>query len=984
MNLFIVFIFSLIIIAVGAMAVWRKVLFKMGVRNCVRHRTHSILVVAGLLIGTSIISGAMVTGDSVNNFIVKSTYDSLDLVDVQVATNESTYFNESIYWDLRNSANVSKYSDGIAPTISTIVSVEDETSGQFESMSTLIGFSPELDKDFGYFTKVDGTLTYSNDLGDKEVILNEKAAKKLNVNSGDVLKLRYLPQNEYIGRESKFSVKYIVKDEGKGQYNLGMNIFVRLDAAQQMLNATGQINLIRISGVGDLKTGVETSDKLVNAVKNVLSTSSNPNAKDLIVTPVKQESLEMSKQVGEMFTMFITIFGSFSIIAGVILIVNIFTMLAEERKSELGMARAMGMMRRDLMQMFLFEGSTYALAASALGTVAGLLVAAGLIFGINNIFTIGEFSGIPFHFETSSLINAFCLGTIITFLTIAVASWRVTKINIVRAIRDIEEPVFERATRKVIFLGGILAALSLIVFVLGFENLVIRYIAPCAALVGIALLIRGFASARIAFSATGIGMIAYTLYSITTFFEGTGEDIQYLFILSGVFLVIAAVMIVMFNSSIVVSGISGSLGRIRSMRPIVKTAVSHPLNKKFRTGMTVAMFALVIFTIVMLSSFANIFSLDIDEQVAKEGGYHIIGTTQMPVGDLNNAFFIDSQGQKVWVNSSTLENDVANFEQISTVYPSPEITVNGKPLGGGMMGPGGGGMGFGGGIDIMGVDEHFIQNNQYEFSAMLAEYTAPKDVWNAVRTNESRVIFAGMTFGPPGTDRIGVGSNITIQTSDGPKNFLIIGQLDQTMLSGIFMTKEHATALFENPGTVIGNTIFLFEVKEGIDTQSVTLNLEKDFRALGMNTKNIKATIESRMEMMNSMFLLFEIFLGLGLIVGIAGLGVITIRSVVERRQEIGIMRAIGYKKRMILASFITEILFVATLGIVIGVAIGLTVSYEIFATMVTDEGFSFSVPWMQLLWIVLVTYIASLACTIIPAIKASKIPPAEALRFME
>jgi len=977
-NLVIVFIFTLIIIAVGAMAVRRRVLFKMGVRNFVRHRTHSLLVVAGLLIGASIISGAMVTGDSVNNFIVKSTYDSLDLVDVQVATNESTYFNESIYLDLKNDAEVSEYSDGIAPTISTIVSVEDETSGQFEPMLTLIGFDPELDEDFGEFTKIDGSLTYGEDLEDDEVILNEEAAEKLDANPGDILKLRYLPQNEYFGRESNFSVQYIVKDEGKGQYNLGMNIFVRLDVAQQMLNATGQINLIRISGVGDLKTGVEKSDELVNAVEYVLLTSSDPKAKDLIVTPVKQESLEMSKLAGEMFTMFITIFGSFSIIAGVILIVNIFTMLAEERKSELGMARAMGMTRRDLMQMFLFEGSTYALAAAALGTIAGLLVAAGLIFGMNNVFTIGEFGGIPFHFEISSLINAFCLGTIITFLTIAVASWRVTKINIVRAIRDIEEPVFERAARKVVLLGGILAALSLLVFALGFENLVIRYVAPCVALFGIAFLIRGFVSARTAFSVAGIGMVAYTLYSITVFFQGTGEDIQYLFIISGVFLVLAAVMIVMFNSSIVVSGISGSLGRIRSMRPIVKTAVSHPLNKKFRTGMTVAMFALVIYTIVMISVFSNVFSLNIDEQVATQGGgYHIIGTTQVPVDDLNNAFIIGPQGQRIWINSSTLENDVENFEQISTIYPSPEITVNGEPLGGGMMG-------FGGGIGVLGVDDHFIQNNQYEFSEMLEEYTTPEDVWDSVRTNESRVIFSGMMFGPPGMPGIGAGSNITIKTSDGPENFLIVGQLNQMMLSGIFMTKEHAIALFENPGTFIGNTIFLFEAKEGSDFQSITLNLEKDFRALGMNTINIKATVETGMEMMNSIFLLFEIFLGLGLIVGIAGLGVITIRSVVERRQEIGVMRAIGYEKRMILGSFITEILFIATLGIVIGVVIGLTVSYEIFATMVTGGSISFNIPWMQLLWIVSITYIASLACTIAPAVKASKIPPAEALRFME
>jgi putative ABC transport system permease protein len=307
--------------------------------------------------------------------------------------------------------------------------------------------------------------------------------------------------------------------------------------------------------------------------------------------------------------------------------------------------------------------------------------------------------------------------------------------------------------------------------------------------------------------------------------------------------------------------------------------------------------------------------------------------------------------------------------------------VDGEPIGGGSSG-------FGpafGGLGILGVDDHFIQNNRYEFSDMLDEYSTPDEVWDSVRTNESRVVFSGMMFGPPGMGGLEVGSNITMETVNGTQDFMIAGHLDQFLLPGIFMTKDHATTHFykENE-TFIGNTKFLFEVKDGLDIQTVALNLEKDFRELGMDTVNIKSSIESGMEMMNSFFLLFEIFLGLGLIVGIAGLGVITIRSVVERRQEIGIMRAIGFEKKMILGSFIIEILLVATLGVVLGIAIGLTVSYQIFTSMVSEVDVTFSIPWVQLMYIILVTYIASLICTIAPAVRASRIPPVEALRFRE
>jgi putative ABC transport system permease protein len=151
-----------------------------------------------------------------------------------------------------------------------------------------------------------------------------------------------------------------------------------------------------------------------------------------------------------------------------------------------------------------------------------------------------------------------------------------------------------------------------------------------------------------------------------------------------------------------------------------------------------------------------------------------------------------------------------------------------------------------------------------------------------------------------------------------------------------------------------------------------------------MNTINLRETVEGLLEMINSIFMLFQIFLGLGLVVGIAGLGIITIRSVVERRREIGVMRAIGFEKRKILASFVTEILFVTTLAVAIGVVVGIGVAYEIFTIMVEGIDVSFKIPWIQLAWLIGITYAASLACTIAPALKASRIPPAEALRTNE
>jgi putative ABC transport system permease protein len=150
----------------------------------------------------------------------------------------------------------------------------------------------------------------------------------------------------------------------------------------------------------------------------------------------------------------------FSIIAGIVLIINIFVMLGEERKSEMGMARAVGMKGNHLVRMYIFEGSLYAFVAAIVGALLGLVFGWGIIFSFEYIFgSIEEFGegafNIPFHFTWGSIFVAFSAGLIITFITIAVMSTRISKLNIIRAIRRIPEPKAPRAKKKLMIVGAI-------------------------------------------------------------------------------------------------------------------------------------------------------------------------------------------------------------------------------------------------------------------------------------------------------------------------------------------------------------------------------------------------------------------------------------------------------------------------------------------------------------------------------------------------
>ena len=87
----------------------------------------------------------------------------------------------------------------------------------------------------------------------------------------------------------------------------------------------------------------------------------------------------------------------------------------------------------------------------------------------------------------------------------------------------------------------------------------------------------------------------------------------------------------------------------------------------------------------------------------------------------------------------------------------------------------------------------------------------------------------------------------------------------------------------------------------------------------------------------------------------------------------------------MIQLSFLLESSFIALLGVAIGVALGTVISYNIVSDVrerENVEALRFSIPWLQITIIITVAYVFSLITTFLPARQASRIYPAEALRY--
>ena len=178
-------------------------------------------------------------------------------------------------------------------------------------------------------------------------------------------------------------------------------------------------------------------------------------------------------------------------------------------------------------------------------------------------------------------------------------------------------------------------------------------------------------------------------------------------------------------------------------------------------------------------------------------------------------------------------------------------------------------------------------------------------------------------------------------------------------------------------------TTYRFRLSPGADPDAVSSALETAFLGNNLDATLTIDQINQELSANKAFNQLFQGYMGLGLLVGVASLGVVSFRAVVERRQAIGMLRAIGFRASMIRTSFLVESSLIALLGIGLGLALGSAVSWNLLNDINQEfEGISFSVPWLTVAIIVAVAWIFSMVTTLVPAIQASRIYPAEALRY--
>lgn len=971
-------------------------LFKIAFRNFSQRKNSTFLIILGSLVGAAFISGSLVVNDS---FIISSQ----NLVNAKLGSTVGIIYprsNQTIWAerdiDLISSVVRNDFSKSL-PIFYERLSIRNTKDKDTQKDDVIVSsFDPISARAYEPNLVLDNT---SLQINKDEIILSKQLANQLKVNEGDKIDIVATSQISL-----SFTLKKIIKDNGLIGFNAPL--------ASQYTSSLGSAYISPEIFNSLRGTNIQQSTKLYNAIlvsrppnydKDTLQSNIQKKLNTIDTNIIFEELHESySEQIsgggnGLNFGQVLLIVSSFAIIAGLVLMISLYYMIAQERKGELGTLRIIGLTKYAITKLFVFEGFLYSFASSLVGTIVGVGVGALFILIIkkiiNNFFSKFDLSSnITLHASLTSLAFAFSGALLVIFFTTVLASFRIANINLVASIRDIPEHKVKKLTLSKI------SAILIIFIATGFLSYLasknritspnikayIYFFTFIAFIGGSTYLLKYYVQPKLIISIASLAILALTIFTnYFPTFKGAWHNGPYLFFINAVIIIISLIILILYNVDLVLKPIAFIFKGFPKIRVVFLVGFQYIQENKLRSGLIASTLALVVFIVSLIS----ILRVEANQVLAKlDPQYNIVIFDQLNREDLNPLLLqkkdeIAGFKELYSTNFGSVQfpdhqyKSILNYDEKAPLAPKPEDLYRDS---------------------ISAVPQEF-------FTKDITLTTDEKDI-ASIFANSNKYIILGKNFKTPSSIfnqrpelklhqkvKITLTGNVTAERE-------VIGFIDNASKAGGQFSISFAQA--GNSGVLISKKDYdELRASKGVYLSSVygiKLNNEESSELAGKQVKDILKNkpvsniiqydelIKRGTVFFNQLVYLVQGFLALGLIIGLAGVIVVLIRSINERRQQIGTLRAIGVGRRSIVAMFLTESAVIIILSILIGFAAAVFSSYNFYTFGIKEIlDVNFGIPYKELSIIFTGILIVGLSFSYLPARKGSNMSPVEATKYI-
>lgn len=230
---------------------------------------------------------------------------------------------------------------------------------------------------------------------------------------------------------------------------------------------------------------------------------------------------------------------------------------------------------------------------------------------------------------------------------------------------------------------------------------------------------------------------------------------------------------------------------------------------------------------------------------------------------------------------------------------------------------------------------------------------------------------------------IGVGDNFRLKTNDGYKDFKVVGVVAELANNGYSCYLSRAS-LKKHFGIETADS-FNILVKKGYDKKKVRQELSEKI------AKPLNFTVISGEDLRADINKSIDLFLALlssisWIALSISALAIINIlsMSVIERKREIGVLRALGATRTQVVKMIMTEGISIGVFGGILGIILGMLMSGIVILISNIDSGLplKFFIPGEYMAFAFLIALAVSILASIYPAYLASKVNVISAVQY--
>jgi ABC-type antimicrobial peptide transport system permease subunit len=595
-----------------------------------------------------------------------------------------------------------------------------------------------------------------------------------------------------------------------------------------------------------------------DALEKQLRAALDPIQMGLAIQPVKEQGLAASRGATD-FGEYFTYFSFFLVVSALLLTTLFFRLGVEQRLREIGLLRAIGFSTKQVRSLFLREG----LALAALGSVAGLIgaVAYGalMMFGLRT-WWVGAVGTTLLELRVTP--QSLLIGVLSGIATALVCVWWTLKSLRATSPRSL----LAGSTENVRSSGSSRS--------FPFRKLRPEGGAPYGAII---------------FGALGIGLLIASALKLVGQAGG--------FFGAGTLLLIA---ILFFWSSWLRSDRKRMI-QGQGALPLARMGFRNATTRPGRSVLCIALIASAAFIIVSVDAFRRDGRAAALDRKSGNGGYPLMAESLLPVVHDPNS----QQGRE----ELNLSDDKLAGVKITRFRLRPgddasclNLYQPRNPR-------------------ILGAPDGFIGESRFAFQSSLSQTAEEKaNPWVLLNASQGEGIIpvAGDANSLTYVLHLKLGDELTVNASDGaPVRLRVVAALADSVFQGeLLMSETNFKKAFPDQES------YRFFLIDGAAEKSseIAAALEDKLSDFGFDAIGTEEKLAGFHQVENTYLSTFQTLGGLGLLLGTLGLATVLLRNVLERRRELALMRAVGYRPSHLSLIVIAENALLLGCGLLTGV----------------------------------------------------------------